>query len=66
MKLIDAHMHIGMDSFCEVENSDFKYNLCSTYNEIIELMDMNNVNKAVVLECHSEFTETQLISFMKI
>lgn len=56
MKLIDAHMHIGRDSFCEVENSDFKYDLCSTYNEIIELMDINNVDKAVVLPIpHKDF-----------
>ncbi len=56
MKLIDAHMHIGKDSFCEVENSDFKYDLCSTYNEIIDLMDINNVDKAVVLPIpHKDF-----------
>ena len=32
--------------------------------EMLECLGLD-VNKAVVLECHSEFTETQLISFMK-
>ena len=56
MILIDAHMHIGKSSFCDVENSDFRYNLCSTYDEIIEVMDMNNVDKAIVLPIpHKDF-----------
>lgn len=60
MKLIDAHIHIGMDSFCKVESSDLKYDLCSTYNEIIELMDINNVDKAVVLPIPHKDFNTQM------
>lgn len=56
MKLIDAHMHIGKHSFCNIENSDFGYDLCSTYEEIIELMDTNSINKAIVLPIpHKDF-----------
>ena len=56
MRLIDAHMHIGKNSFCDVENCDFNYDLCSTYDEIIELMNINKVNKAIVLPIpHKDF-----------
>ncbi|MEG0692255.1 MAG: GNAT family N-acetyltransferase [Oscillospiraceae bacterium] len=57
MRLIDAHMHIGKHSFCDAENSDFNYDLCSTYDEIIELMDMNNIDKAIILPIpHKDFS----------
>ena len=46
MNIIDAHTHIGKKSFCDVENSDFNYNLFSTYDEIIELMDNNEIKDA--------------------
>ncbi len=56
MMLIDAHMHIGKHSFCDVENSDFYYDLCSTYDEVIELMDDNGVDRAIVLPIpHKDF-----------
>ena len=56
MQLIDAHIHIGKHSFCDVENSNFKYDLCATYEEVIELMDMNNIGKAVILPIpHKDF-----------
>lgn len=49
MKVIDAHIHIGMQDFCENEKSEFTYDLCSSYDEIIELMDMNGIDKAIIL-----------------
>ena len=56
MKIIDAHMHIGLHSFCDNENSEFPYDLCSTYDEIIKLMDANDVDKAIVLPIpHKDF-----------
>ena len=56
MKVIDAHMHIGLQDFCDNENSEFKYDLCSTYDEIIELMDMNGIDKAIILPIpHKDF-----------
>ena len=56
MQLIDAHIHIGKHSFCDVKNSVFKYDLCATYEEVIELMDMNNIGKAVILPIpHKDF-----------
>lgn len=56
MKIIDAHMHIGLQSFCDNENSQFQYNLCSTYDEIIKLMDDNKVDMAIILPIpHKDF-----------
>lgn len=56
MKIIDAHMHIGLPSFCENKNSEFQYDLCSTYDEIIELMDANDIDKAIILPIpHKDF-----------
>lgn len=49
MKIIDAHVHIGKNSFNDVENNNFNYNLCSTYEEIIEVMNMNKIDKAIIL-----------------
>ena len=61
MQLIDAHIHIGKHSFCDVKNSVFKYDLCATYEEVIELMDMNNIGKAVILP----IPHKDLIMFLK-
>lgn len=56
MKIIDAHMHIGLQSFCDNENSEFQYDLCSTYDEIIKLMDASGVDMAVILPIsHKDF-----------
>lgn len=56
MKLIDAHMHIGKMSFCDVESSDFTYDLCSTYDEVINLMDANKIDRSIVLPIpHKDF-----------
>ena len=65
MKLIDAHIHIGMQSFCDKENSEFKYDLCCTYDEIIELMDMNGVDKAIILPIpHKDFNTEKTNSYV--
>lgn len=56
MRVIDAHIHIGKNSFCDVKNSSFTHNLCSTYEEIIELMNVNKIEKAVILPIpHKDF-----------
>ena len=56
MKLIDGHIHIGKQSFCDVADSDFSYDLCATYDEIVELMDANRIDKAVILPIpHKDF-----------
>ena len=63
MKIIDAHMHIGLQSFCDNENSEFQYDLCSTYDEIIELMDASDVDMAVILPIsHKDFNTKKTAS----
>lgn len=65
MKIIDAHMHIGLHSFCDNENSEFPYDLCSTYDEIIKLMDANDVDMAVVLPIpHKDFNTEKANSYV--
>lgn len=65
MKIIDAHMHIGLHSFCDNENSEFPYDLCSTYDEIIRLMDANDVDKAIVLPIpHKDFNTEKTNSYV--
>ena len=65
MKIIDAHMHIGLHSFCDNENSEFPYDLCSTYDEIIKLMDANDVDMAVILPIpHKDFNTEKANSYV--
>ena len=65
MKIIDAHMHIGLHSFCDNENSEFPYDLCSTYDEIIRLMDANDVDKAIILPIpHKDFNTEKTNSYV--
>lgn len=65
MKIIDAHMHIGLHSFCDNENSEFPYDLCSTYDEIIRLMDASDVDKAIILPIpHKDFNTEKTNSYV--
>lgn len=65
MKIIDAHMHIGLHSFCDNENSEFPYDLCSTYDETIKLMDANDVDMAVILPIpHKDFNTEKTNSYV--
>ena len=49
MKIIDAHVHLGLPDFCTVSETDFKYNLCCTYDEVVSLMDAHNVDQVIAL-----------------
>ena len=49
MKIIDAHVHLGLPDFCTVSETDFKYNLCCTYDEVVSLMDAHNVDRVIAL-----------------
>lgn len=65
MKFIDAHIHIGKQSFYDKENIKFKYDLCCTYDEIIELMDMNGVDEAIILPIpHKDFNTEKTNSYV--
>lgn len=49
MKIIDAHVHLGLSDFCTVSETDFQYDLCCTYDEVISLMDEKNIEQAIAL-----------------
>ena len=56
MKIIDSHIHIGLEEFCISESSDFRYNLCSKYEDVILMMDENEVDQAVIVPIpHRDF-----------
>ena len=56
MKIIDSHVHIGKKEFCTNPNSDFLYNLCADYDEIINLMNKNKIDKSIIFPIpHKDF-----------
>lgn len=56
MKIVDAHIHLGLKEFCLDSIPDFQYNLCCTCDEALALMDKNNIRKAVALPIpHRQF-----------
>jgi predicted TIM-barrel fold metal-dependent hydrolase/GNAT superfamily N-acetyltransferase len=56
MKIIDAHVHMGLNKFCINEKTDFKVNLNNSYIEFINLMDENSIDKAIILPIpHKDF-----------
>lgn len=65
MKIIDAHMHIGLMDFCDNENTTFKYDLCSTYEDIIKLMDENNVAQSIIFPIpHKDFNSAKTNNYV--
>lgn len=56
MKIIDAHVHVGLSEFCKNENTDFKFNLNNDYRNFIHTMDKNNIEKSIILPIpHKDF-----------
>lgn len=56
MKIIDAHVHLGLNKFCKNEKTDFDVDLNNDYTEFINLMDENSIDKAIILPIpHKEF-----------
>lgn len=65
MKIIDTHVHLGLPEFCKVEKTDFQYDLCCTYDEIISLMDSNNIEQAIALPIpHYQFDSRKANSYV--
>jgi predicted TIM-barrel fold metal-dependent hydrolase len=56
MKIIDAHVHVGLKTFCKNENSNFDISLANDYMEFIKKMDLYNIDKAIILPIpHKDF-----------
>lgn len=56
MKIIDAHVHVGLSEFCKKEKTDFNYNLNNDYRNFIHIMDDNEVEQAIILPIpHKDF-----------
>ena len=49
MKIIDAHVHMGLPEFIKKDESDVDYDLCCTYEEMISIMNQNNISRAIAL-----------------
>lgn len=47
--LIDAHTHLGSNSFCDNLNDVFKYELQNNPEDFIQFMNKNGIDKAVIL-----------------
>lgn len=65
MKIVDTHIHIGLEEFCTSENSDFRYDLCSKFEEVILMMDENGVDQAVIVPIpHRDFDVKQTNNYV--
>lgn len=49
MKIVDSHIHVGLQSFCLPQQEGLPYELCNTYEDIVALMDQYKVDQAVIL-----------------
>lgn len=49
MKIIDAHVHMGLPEFIKKDEPDVNYDLCCTYEEMISIMNQNNISRAIAL-----------------
>lgn len=47
--IIDAHIHLGLNSFCKPKNQLFQYNLENSINEQILFMKQNGIDKCAIL-----------------
>lgn len=49
MRIIDSHIHLGLQAFFSEEGSGFPYDLCCSIKDAISLMDQNGIEKAFAL-----------------
>lgn len=60
MKILDSHIHVGLERFCETQESNFPYELCNTYENTIDLMDRHGIEQAVIVPVpHFQFNPQQ-------
>lgn len=49
MKIIDSHVHLGLQEFSASSKSDIPFDLCNSVEETIFLMDQHQIEQAVIL-----------------
>ncbi len=49
LKIIDSHIHVGLQSFCLPQEAGLPYELCNTYGDTVALMDRHGVDQAVIM-----------------
>ncbi len=49
MHIIDSHVHIGLKEFCLFSESNFKYDLFSSYEDVISLMNSYDIERVIAL-----------------
>ncbi len=49
MEIIDAHVHLGLPEFINDDEANVGYDLCCTFEEIIEIMTNNNISRVIAL-----------------
>lgn len=48
MKIIDCHIHMGLEDFCLDTSADMPFDLCNSVEDTIALMDQHHIEQAVV------------------
>ena len=59
-EIIDAHVHLGLKSFCEQPGVNFPQGLDNTYEDTIQLMERNGIAQAVALPVPHRFIDTNV------
>ncbi len=60
MKIIDSHIHVGLASFCTKPDSEQMIDLSNTYENTLELLNNNKIERAVLLPIpHKDFDCTK-------
>lgn len=49
MKIIDSHVHLGLQELCVSPKSDMHFDLCNSAENTISLMDRHQIEQAVIL-----------------
>lgn len=49
MKIIDSHIHLGLQEFCSSPKDNVPFNLCNSAEDTVSLMDRYKIEQAVIL-----------------
>ena len=58
--IIDAHTHLGLNSFCDPKTEPFKYDLENTPENLIDVMNRFQIKKAVILPIPGDNYDSKL------
>lgn len=49
LEIIDTHVHVGLSNFCISKESNFEFDLCNSYENMLSIMDIHQIEQAVIL-----------------